>query len=406
MLLTSLLTACASVAQRDARVAKRRPLILISIDGFRADYLERALTPTLSALAAQGARAEWMRPSFPSLTFPNHYTLITGLRPDRHGIVSNTMEDRRIPSQRFAAANRDAIENARWWEGAVPLWTTAQRHGLRAATMFWPGSEAPVHGAHPDYWARFDAGISESARVDTVLGWLDLPEHERPSLITLYFNSIDAIGHRHGPDSAEVDAALQAIDENIARLLTGLDRRGIRGRANLVIVSDHGMTATSPDRVIYLDDVVPEGMAHVVMWGVLTGIVPKRENRDAVERSLVRPHAHMQCMRKSDVPARLHYGRNARIPPLLCIAEHGWIIFDRATVAREKHFSLGEHGYDIDHPEMRSLFVGSGPAFRTGVVLPPFDNVDVYPLLAKLLGVRAQPNDGDIASTRAALRQQ
>lgn len=406
LLLVCLLSACASTAQRGEPVPEPLPLILISIDGFRADYLDRALTPTLSALAADGARAEWMRPSFPSLTFPNHYTLITGLRPDRNGIVSNTMEDSRIPAQRFAAANRDAIENPRWWEGAVPLWTTAQRHGLRAATMFWPGSEAPVHGAHPDYWARFNADISESARVETVLGWLDLPEKERPSLITLYFDSIDAIGHRYGPDSAEVNAGLKAVDENIARLLAGLDHRGLRERANLVIVSDHGMTATSPDRVVYLDDIVPAGMAHVVMWGVLTGIVPKREHRDEVERVLLRPHAHMQCMRKGDVPERLHYGRNARIPPLLCIAEHGWIIFDRAMVARKRHFSLGEHGYDIDHPDMRSLFIASGPAFRTGVVLAPFDNVDVYPLLAKLLGVRAEPNDGDITSTRAALRQQ
>ncbi len=406
LLLVCLLSACASTAQRGVRVAKPEPVILISIDGFRADYLDRALTPTLSALAANGARAQWLRPSFPTLTFPNHYTLVTGLHPDRNGIVSNIMEDARIPSQRFAAANREAVENARWWEGAIPIWTTAQRHGLRTATMFWPGSEAPVHGAHPDYWSRFDAGISESARVDTVLAWLDLDDDKRPSFITLYFNSVDAIGHRYGPDSPELNAALQAVDQNLSRLLAGLENRDMRDRTNLVIVSDHGMTATSPQRVIYFDDILPPDMAHVVMWGVLTGIVPKREHRSEVERALLRPHEHMQCMRKGDVPPRLRYGRNARIPPLLCIAEHGWIIFDRATVARKKHFSFGEHGYDIDHPDMRSLFVASGPAFRAGAVLPPFDAVDVYPLLAELLGVRAEPSDGDIAKLRAGLRTQ
>lgn len=405
VIIVLLLGACTSTATREQRKARSMPLILVSIDGFRADYLERGLTPTLRSLADNGVRAQFMRPSFPSLTLPNHYTLITGLRPDRNGIVSNTMEDERIPGELFSTSNRVAAANARWWDEAVPLWTTVQRGGRRAATMFWPGSEAPVHGAHPDYWAPFDKTFSDAARVETVLGWLDLPIAKRPTLLTLYFNSIDTIGHEFGPDSPELDAGLRDINGQIAHLLEGLERRGLRDQINIVIVSDHGMASTSPDRVVYLDDILPEGRARTVMWGALTGIVPNTDFRDEVERVLLAPHAHMQCLRKSALPERLHYGQNRRVPAILCIAEHGWMIFDRAGMAKKKHFSLGEHGYDIDHPDMRALFMATGPAFKRGFVLPAFDNVDVYPLLAHLLGEQPEPNDGDIAHVRGALRE-
>lgn len=398
-----LLAACARMPPQRAG-DPTPPLLLVSIDGFRADYLGRGLTPMLDGLAADGVRAEYLRPSFPSLTFPNHYTLVTGLRPDRNGIIANTMEDERIPNERFSSANRAAIENARWWDEATPLWTTVQRAGGRAATMFWPGSEAPVHGRHPDYWVRYDRDIADDARVDAVLDWLDLPARERPSLVTLYFDRVDIQGHHFGPDSNEVDDALRSIDNALARLLAGLDRRGLRDSLNLVIVSDHGMTATSPERVVFLDEIVPKEWMHVVMWGVLTGISPAPEHRDEVERLLLAPHAHMQCHRRGAMPARFDYGSNRRIPPILCLARSGWVINDHASFERKKRFSLGEHGYDIDDVEMRAIFVARGPAFRRSVVIPPFDNVDVYPLLAHLLGITAEPNDGDLARVRATLR--
>ncbi len=399
-----LILALAACARTPPRGVDEAPtLLLVSIDGYRADYLERGLTPTLAALAAGGVRAEYMRPSFPSLTFPNHYTLITGLRPDRNGIVANIMEDQRIPGERFSSSNRAAIENARWWDEATPLWTSVQRSGRRAATMFWPGSEAPVHGRHPDYWTRYDKDVADDARVDAVLGWLDLPAPRSPSLVTLYFDRVDVQGHRFGPDSAELDVALGSVDRALARLLDGLDRRGLRDRINLVVVSDHGMIATSPERVVFLDDLVPREWMHVVMWGVLTGIAPLAEHREDVERLLLAPHEHMECHRRDAMPARFDYGRNRRIPPILCLAARGWVISDHPSFERKKHFSLGEHGYDIDDPEMRAIFIGHGPGFRKGVVIPPFDNVDVYPLLAWLLDVEVEPGDGDLARVRGAV---
>ena len=226
------LSACASHSSRLAKSPVQPLLILVSVDGMHPDYLQRGLTPTLQDLADRGVRAESMRPSFPTLTFPNHYTLVTGLRPDRNGIVNNTMEDARIPDQRFSLSNREAVMDARWWDQAVPLWTSLRRSGQQAATMFWPGSEAPIHGHHPDYWHPFDAKMSTDARVDSVLGWLDLPAAKRPRLMTLYFEGVDSAGHRYGPDSEQVNTELKVVDAAIARLLEGLDKRSPNGKGS------------------------------------------------------------------------------------------------------------------------------------------------------------------------------
>ncbi len=400
--LVSMLVACTAIPSRQLE-PPRTPLLLISIDGFRADYLDRGLTPTLKALADGGVRAEYMRPSFPSLTFPNHYALITGLRPDRNGIVANTMEDDHIPGQKFTLWNREAIQNQKWWNQGIPIWNTAQRHGLHSGIMFWPGSEAAVHDSRPTFWSNYDKKMVGISRVDKILEWLELPDDTRPSLMTLYLDTVDTIGHRYGPDSDELSAELQVVDATIRRLIDGLVERKLDQALNIVIVSDHGMSTTSPDRVIFLDDLLPADYAHVVSYGVLTGIKPMRDHGRDTEAILFAKHEHMRCWRKSQLPARFHYGKNNRVPPLLCLADPGWVIFNRDAFKEKKHFSYGEHGYDNYHPDMRALFIAHGPAFRPGVVLPAFDNVDVYPLLAHLLNIKPEPNDGNFDEVREAL---
>ena len=195
------------------------PVILISIDGFRNDYLERGLTPTLSTMVAAGARAEYMRPSYPSITFPNHYTLITGLRPDHHGVIANFMTDPAIPDVRFSMFDPATVRDERWWDDGKPLWTSVREQGGRAAAMFWVGSEAPVHGARPEFWRPFDIKVSSQQRVQQVLEWLALPAAQRPHFITLYFDKVDTQGHRYGPDSAELNNALGEVDSAIGELL-------------------------------------------------------------------------------------------------------------------------------------------------------------------------------------------
>ncbi|HEY3521942.1 MAG TPA: ectonucleotide pyrophosphatase/phosphodiesterase [Rhodanobacteraceae bacterium] len=390
----------------ESSVTTANPLILVSIDGYRPDYLQRGLSPNLEALAVRGVRAHWMTPSFPTLTFPNHYTLVTGLYPDHHGIVANEMEDPSIqPDHHFTLKNRVAVGDGRWWNEATPLWVSVQQQGGHAATMFWPGSEAAIHGARPDHWHTFDAKVTPDARVDQVLQWLDLPRARRPRVITLYFDQVDHQAHEHGPDSKEVDDALREVDAALGRLIGGLKQRALFDNANLVIVSDHGMAAVPRGHAIYIDKFFDTRRAHTVMLGAIAGVDANvGETLDV--RGLLAPHAHMHCWRKEDIPARLHYGTNARIPPIVCLAQTGWLITTRAAQAKRKRADRGEHGYDNADPRMRALFVAEGPAFRQGHVVPPFPNVDVYPLLAHLLHIAPQKNDGDYAAVATMLKEQ
>jgi predicted AlkP superfamily pyrophosphatase or phosphodiesterase len=394
--------ACAHSPRQGGNPDAPHALILVSIDGFRADYLDRGRTPTLAALAADGVRAEALKPSFPTLTFPNHYTLVTGLYPDHHGIINNRMADSAL-GKAFVYKEQATIADPAWW-GGEPLWVSAEKQGLRSATMFWPGSSVAIRGVYPSFWKPFDGDLAPSRRVDQMLHWLDLPAARRPRFLTLYFEQVDHFGHANGPDSPEVDASLVEIDAALARLVDGLKRRGLFDRVDVVIVSDHGESATRADLRTWLDDIVPLGDIDVVNYGILAGIEPRKDRTASVEQALLKPHPHMTCWRKGEVPARLHYGTHPRIPALLCLAEEGGIVTSHDFEQGGGRYSAGEHGYDNDDPAMRALFIARGPDFRRGLVVPEFDNVDVYPLLAHVLGIAPQPNDGDFAVVAPMLR--
>ena len=401
-----LLVVVSGCSGRMALDREPRAVLLVSVDGLRADVVGSGAMPTLDALAASGVRAQWMTPSYPSLTFPNHYTLVTGLRPDHHGIVNNTMRDPVLGD--FSLGDRDAVEDPRWW-GGEPAWVTVQRQGGHAATMFWPGSEAPIAGAHPDYWLPFDGDMSPAARVDQVLEWLDLPVAKRPRLLTLYFDQVDHAEHDDGPDSPGARAAQALVDAALSRLLAGLEARGMRDSTDLVVVSDHGMAAVAPGQVEYLDDYLatrglPISAIEVVSRGSAVGVAPaKGIDVAAVEAALVGRHPHGECWRKAELPPRWHYGAHPRVPAIVCQADSGWQLTVRASARRRAHTG-GAHGFDPQSEQMRAVFVADGPSFADGATLPPFDNVDVYPLLMRLLGVPAKPNDGDPATFDAVLR--
>jgi predicted AlkP superfamily pyrophosphatase or phosphodiesterase len=373
--------------------------ILISIDGFRPDYLERGVTPALSRLAREGAAAS-MRPAFPSITFPNHYTLVTGVRPDTHGVVNNRMEDAARPGVAFTLADRAVAADPIWWAGATPIWVSAERQGVRTATMFWPGSDYELQGVRPTRWRMFDQTLPDFARVDTLLSWLDAPEAERPRFLTLYFDIVDTAGHRFGPDAPEVNSAAAQVDAAIARLVAGLEARAIS--ANLVIVSDHGMAAVSDERMIDLDAMLPAGSARVVWDGPLAGVEPAPGQAAAVEAALLGQHGGGACLRKQDVAVRYGFGAHARVPAIVCVADLGWR-YRSAQIPAYRTPSLGAHGYDPALPEMAALFIAHGPAFRQGVALPAFNNVSAYPLLAHLVGLTPEPNEGNLADVAPAL---
>jgi len=392
-----LIASCFALA---ASSALARPLtVLISIDGFRADYLGRGVTPTMSAMAAGGASAA-MRPSFPSKTFPNHYALITGLRPDRNGIVDNNMEDPAIPGVSFRMSNHDAVVDRRWWDQGEPLWVTAEKAGIRSATMFWPGSEAAVHGVRPSLWLPFDQSKSAESRVDQVLSWADLPSDQRPQFITLYFDDVDTMGHTYGPESAEVNAAATRVDAAIGRLEAGLKARNLE--ANIVVVADHGMAAVSGDRELFIEDHVPAGTFRTLATGAFMTIIPLPGQEAVVDKALVGSHDHLTCWRRGQFPARFHYGHNPRVAPIFCLPQTGWTVYSRAR--KPNYLEKGTHGFDPAAPEMAAVFVAHGPAFKAGVRLATFDNVDVYPLVARLAGIVAQSSDGRLAPLRPALK--
>lgn len=394
--LFALLALFAASAPAWAERARRPVTILISIDGFRADYLDRGRTPTLAALARRGMSAA-MRPSFPTKTYPNHYTLVTGLRPDRNGIVGNKMEDAARPGETFTSKNSD---DPFWWSEAEPLWAGAEKAGIRTGIMYWPGSDVAYDGVRPQDWFPYSVNVTGTQRVNTVLDWLRRPAALRPRFVALYFDLVDTAGHR-GPDGPELDVALGQVDTQIAALEAGL--AALHQRANLVIVADHGMAATSADRVVWLRDIATPADYHVIDEGPVATLAPTPGRADALAARLLRPHPHIRCMRKADVPERLHFGHNPRVAPFVCIAETGWLLLDAMP---KKGVDRGSHGYDNAAPEMLALFIAAGPSITAAGRLPTFDNVDVYPLLRDLLGLPPKAGiDGTDRPFQAALRR-
>lgn len=395
LLLGLSLAACATRRQADTQTPT---VLLVSIDGLRADVVGSGRMPTLDTLARDGVHADWMNPSYPTLTFPNHYTLVTGLRPDHHGIVNNHMHDAVLGD---FVHKQEPARDGRWY-GGEPIWATLQRQGGIAATMFWPGSEAEIAGQRPRYFRRFDGAMPPSARVDQVLAWLDLPAPARPQLLTMYFEQVDVAAHNGGTYSAGALSAMAEVDAALARLLHGLDVRGMRATTDVIVLSDHGMQDVTRERVSYLEERLPADAYDVVWWPQMVGLVPGRAQTHAVEAAFLGRHEHFACWRKTEMPAHWHFGTHPRIPPIVCQADAGRRIQSHALPAQEQAVK-GEHGFAPEDVSMRAAFVADGPGFADGVRIDAFDNVDVYVLLARLLRVAPAPNDGDERSFDTAL---
>jgi len=295
---------------------------------------------------------------------------------------------------RFSMGNKAAVTDGRWW-GGEPVWVAAEKAGLRAGTMFWPGSEAEIGGVRPSYWRPFEQTAPPNLRVDQVLAWLDEPTERRPRFLTLYFDEVDTAGHMVGPDSPLMQRSLERTDAAIARLLEGLKARNLA--ANLVIVADHGMAPISKERVVWLDDLVPPVAVEAVTVGSTAGLVPANAEAEA---TLLKPHPNMTCWRKGEVPARYGYGRHPRVPPVVCLARTGWLVMTRARGAA---IGAGGHGYDPADPQMAALFIAHGPDIAPGA-LPAFDNVEVYGLVMRLLGLRPDPRAARPTQALSALR--
>jgi predicted AlkP superfamily pyrophosphatase or phosphodiesterase len=406
ILFAALAAACRAHTPAAAIPRQGGPIvILISFDGWRWDYTDRANVPNMRALAARGVRSEGLIPSFPSKTYPNHYTIVTGLYPDHHGVISNNMWDQAI-GERFTMSAPTA-KDPRWW-GGEPLWVTAVRQGLRASSMFWPGSEVEIGGVRPTDWRPYQDDLPNEARVKQVLDWLSLPDPARPSFITLYFSDVDTAGHAFGPEAPETMAAAAGLDAQLGALVAGIEARGLTNRTTIVAVADHGMSQQSPDRKILLDEYIDVETLNIIDWSPVLMAAPRQGSVEDVYRALRGKHPAFEVYKREDLPERLRFGMHPRVQPIIGIAADGWSITTRARfepVKDERRQSGGEHGYEGRYRSMHGLFVAAGPDLRPGLTVPPVENIHLYELMCRILGLRPARNDGDPRETRRMLTE-
>ena len=391
-------------ATRTAPQGGTPAVILVSLDGFHPVYLERHAAPNLQALATRGVRARWMTPVFPANTFPNHYSIVTGLLPAHHGIVDNHFVDP-ADGARFRYSAQAVSLQGRWWQGEA-LWTTAERQGARAASFFWPGSDVDDPAKRPSTFKVFDVSVPISDRTDSVLAWLALPAAERPRFLTLYFSDTDHWGHETGPESPELAATVARVDSQVGRLVAGIERLGLTGSTNIVVVSDHGMAPTSRERLLVLDDYLDRERVNAISLGSTIQLRPGARNPLPAE-SIAAALAHVPHLfvyPRAGTPERWRYRDSPRVSDVIGVAEAGWTLTTRAALASGREGSRGAHGFDNADSTMRALFIAAGPAFRQGAVVEPFSSLHVYELLCRVLGIRPAANDGSLDSVGGMLR--
>lgn len=387
--------------------ASRPYVVLVSFDAFRYDYLDRLNPPAFAEIAARGVRAKALIPSFPSKTFPNHYTLVTGLYPGHHGIVGNTFFD---PARRQFYRNNDpsAVTDGSWYSGE-PIWVTAARNGVTSGVFYWPGSKAAVGGVRPSYWSTFDPHVRNAMRVDSAIAWLRKPGNVRPHLVLLYINELDDSSHKHGPDSPEADRAVASVDRALRRLLDSLHALPLGDSTNVVLVSDHGMSTVTPQHVIAVGDILARAGVDTTRMrtsdnGPTMSIwfdgdsARTRASRQALDSATEHVHGYL----RAQIPARWHLRDNTRAGDVLLVADDGYFLQRRAS---DKLPNPGQHGYDPLLPAMHGIFLAAGPGVRPLGTIASFENVDVYPFVAALLHLDHVPVvDGNLNVLRAALR--
>jgi predicted AlkP superfamily pyrophosphatase or phosphodiesterase len=385
----------------------RSYVLLISFDGFRADYLDWYDTPNFDRFAEHGVKANGMKPVFVSKTFPNHYSLATGMFIENHGLIGNYFYDKKL-GEYFNLSDRSKVEDARFY-GGEPIWVTAEKQGVKTASYFWAGSEAPVGGVWPSIWKKYDHDFPFPARVDSVAKWFSLPEKKRPHLIMLYFHEPDDAGHRFGPKSAETEAMVDSMDTIMGMIIASMESLDIYPHLNIIVVADHGMAAISPERTIDLSDYVKlsgikqEGSgSYALLYGM-----KKQELNDIVKKLKSVPH--LNVYKKKEIPDRYHFKNHYRIKDVLLVADEGWFILDKkyhgADIFKLKFLQGGTHGYDNELRSMHAIFLADGPAFKDGYSRPTLENIHIYPLIAEIMGLT--PNDkidGSLEKVRDLLK--
>jgi alkaline phosphatase D len=371
-------------------------LVVLSMDGCRWDYPEMYRTPNLDSIATVGVRAESLVPCFPSKTFPNHYSIATGLYPENHGIVQNSFTDPDLGDYSLSA--REAVTNPDFYLGE-PIWVTAEKQAVCSACFYWPGSEAPIRGIYANTWKRYDQSASFESRIDSVISWLKKPIAVRPHLIMWYFDEPDHVGHEFGPASTKTQAMVERLDSLVGVFCRKVNTLGIADSVNLVFTADHGMGAISPDRAINLGQYVSDNLIMNVKGGnPVIMLQPKPGELNTILGALT-DVPHMKVYTKQTMPEAFHHTNSDRIFDIVCVADSAWSIYRDAG----SYSTGGTHGYDPANPDMHAVFYASGPAFKKGYIQPAFQNIHLYSLFAEILGLIPAKTDGSLTEVEGML---
>jgi len=376
-------------------------VILVSCDAFRWDYPDIYATPNLDRMAEEGVKAESLVPSFPSLTFPNHYTIATGLYPDHHGLIHNKFYAPDLDMM-YRVGDRSMVENPAFYSGE-PIWVTAEEQGVISASYFWVGTEAPIDGVQPTYWKRYVESMDFTGRVDTVIKWLNLPEGQRPHFITLYYQEPDATSHDFGPLSTETGNMVTHLDSIVGYLRQQVAGLAIGEKVNIIVTADHGMGPISPEKYKNIATVLDSSrVVRIVGSNPVYLLATKGEYADtAVE--LLSALEGVEAYKKEELPAHLHYGTNSRIPEVVAFADSSWSIGITDDAGK---YTGGAHGFDPSDSDMHAIFYAVGPDFKSGYMQPKFYNVDIYGLLCALLGLEPAQNDGELSRVEGMLKKE
>jgi predicted AlkP superfamily pyrophosphatase or phosphodiesterase len=397
LLFTALMFCCIGIlAQQDN---KKPYLVVLSMDGFRWDYADSFPTPNLHYIMQNGAHAKSLVPSIPSVTFPNHYTIATGLYPDHHGIVNNIFYD---PDLQITYKYNDghSSSDGKFYDGE-PIWATAQKQNMKTANYFWVGSEAEIRGIRPTYWKKYDATVTYEQRIDTVIHWLKLPESQRPHLIMFYFDNPDHLAHSLGPFGPGVREMVMHLDTLIGIFMDKLKQVPIGKQVNFMVVSDHGMEAVNDKKVVFLDQYIHKAWCQNICghYSFIT-LDAKQGYSDSILPALSKA-PHLKAWRKEELPKRFHYETSRRIGEFVLLADSAYTM----NWTGEKIPISGNHGYDNLNTDMHAIFYTIGPAIKKGYLQASFENVNLYPLMAHILKLSPAKTDGDLELVKDMLKK-
>ena len=395
-LLAFLLTSGCSTTQPNAQEQRDKPyLVLVSFDGFRWDYASLTDTPSLDRMAREGLKAEALQPVFPTITFPNHYSIASGTLPWRHGIVAND-----FPAENgvdwYHYKDRTTVQDGRWYL-AEPIWVTAEKAGIRAAAYYFVGTEADVDGVRPTHWRAFDADVPGRARLNPVLDWLAEPEEQRPHLVTLYFERVDDHGHWYGPESDENMGAVRQVDKLLGALQDGIAKLPHGDDVYVLVVSDHGQASYRPREPFILDHWLDLENTTVINGGpnAFVHIEGNDMERAANMRNII--NRNWDCGRAylpTELPPAWNAGTSERYPELFVQADAGCAVI--TSESNRRKVTAGDHGWAPDVPEMRGIFYATGPRIPAGTRTGVVHVTDIFPLMLEILGLEAPgPVDGD-----------